>query len=1011
MEGKHPWLLNHPPDFHGSTSLGQLVDVRSDGKNMTFYKEFIEVFLSRVDGFTDGEVVDAIEKYFWGMRNGLAMEIGALDGSPNTRSMTYEYEVSLGWKRILVDADPVYREQLPKKAPTAFSANAALCEHQSTVHFVAAEYVGGIVEFMGSGFLKEYHPEIYKAGVPPGNISSVDWSTMKKVTAVDCVPLNLLLHKAHVRHINFFILDVEGGELQILRSINWRLVKFDVLCIETEPSNRPPFYAENVTSFLLEKGYKNNTMQQGRNIWFIRNDFVPFERPGFVDPQCYNGQKKGDHADSIMESYSLKPETSNWAEFLEHPTLFKPAPDFLSPIFFIEEETVLTYCIRLQNLLAVEALLQAGVDPNIPSKKGVTPISAAAHKGNIQLMQLLIEAGATVNSANASGSTALIQAAHFGHLDAVKLLLKYNATADFANGKGTTALMRASQEGHVEISKCLINAAVDVNRKNLEGMNALMLASQRGHADMVKLLIQVGAAMDEQTMQGSTALMLACKRGHEKCVEVLVAMGAEIYMRDKRGRTAKDTATRRNHFRLLTFLDTQVQIQRLQEFRGEQRTALLMEMRKASLKGNLRLAAVDEGITSLVTAIRNEHRQRATQRDIAVMADFIESSEAFSSQVTLPLPPSTPSFGTTTTTLFQPPQPPTIKFPVVSKYPTEAVNQIRSLITTDTNQIAEKLPVYKKTCTLAKRLVGFCEWQWPLLLMRVMELPPGLFESIIEYLPFPRVWQWSIVRLKNRCKLAPLQAMTDMSTMIDEILIDANLFGSKGQNNLLIRIARNPQIHSYMIEQLCMPEPLLQSLLTWSDVQSLLHRSGEADISFKAPIAKQMHAMVNALYRWFRHRCSASKTLHLHAPSAGYGSNMAVPMHGEHFQDDSGLFIEEAEMMEATDAGGEDEDDDGSDDEALEHAGAAAAAAAGQAGGVLATMPGAGFHHHHNHHHHGAGGGIGAGGIVLVEEMDSDNDNDDFAGVPGPAFNAMDSDDDDPNDLTNIHMMLFGQVP
>lgn len=48
----------------------------------------------------------------------------------------------------------------------------------------------------------------------------------------------------------------------------------------------------------------------------------------------------------------------------------------------------------------------------------------------------------------------------------------------------------------------------------------------------------------------------------------------------------------------------------------------------------------------------------------------------------------------------------------------------------------------------------------------------------------------------------------------------------------------------------------------------------------------------------------------------------------------SGLFIEEAEMMEATDAGGEDEDDDGSDDEALEHAGAAAAAAAaaGQAG-------------------------------------------------------------------------------
>ena len=45
----------------------------------------------------------------------------------------------------------------------------------------------------------------------------------------------------------------------------------------------------------------------------------------------------------------------------------------------------------------------------MPSKKGVTPISAAAHKGNIHVMQLLIDAGSAVNSLNTSGSTALIQ--------------------------------------------------------------------------------------------------------------------------------------------------------------------------------------------------------------------------------------------------------------------------------------------------------------------------------------------------------------------------------------------------------------------------------------------------------------------------------------------------------------------------------------------------------------------------------------------------------------------------
>ena len=58
---------------------------------------------------------------------------------------------------------------------------------------------------------------------------------------------------------------------------------------------------------------------------------------------------------------------------------------------------------------AVDALLTYGADPNLASRKGVTPISAAAHKGNIPMMQRLILAGAAVNAVNQSGSTALIQ--------------------------------------------------------------------------------------------------------------------------------------------------------------------------------------------------------------------------------------------------------------------------------------------------------------------------------------------------------------------------------------------------------------------------------------------------------------------------------------------------------------------------------------------------------------------------------------------------------------------------
>ena len=160
--------------------------------------------------------------------------------------------------------------------------------------------------------------------------------------------------------------------------------------------------------------------------------------------------------------------------------------------------------------------------------------------------------------------------------------------------------MRASQEGHVNISRLLIRVGADVNRKNNEGMNALMLASQRGHSDMALLLIKNGAVIDEQTSQGSTALMLACKRGHEKVVEVLVSMGAELYVRDSRNRCARDTAEKRQHFPLLHWLDTQVQVRRIQEYRCKQRNFQLHGLRKLYAQGKLRLSDTTiRAITSL----------------------------------------------------------------------------------------------------------------------------------------------------------------------------------------------------------------------------------------------------------------------------------------------------------------------------------------------------------------------------------------------------------------------------
>jgi hypothetical protein len=58
-----------------------------------------------------------------------------------------------------------------------------------------------------------------------------------------------------------------------------------------------------------------------------------------------------------------------------------------------------------------------------------------------------------------------------------------------------------------------------------------------------------------------------------------------------------------------------------------------------------------------------------------------------------------------------------------------------------------------------------------------------------------------------------------------------------------------------------MPLSLLESIQHWSDVQSLLTRTTEQDLTFKYPMARKMLSATFALYRWYRQRNSASKWL------------------------------------------------------------------------------------------------------------------------------------------------------
>ena len=508
----------------------------------------------------------------------------------------------------------------------------------------------------------------------------------------------------------------------------------------------------------------------------------------------YNTAFFVDLSDISIRRAEEKPVAESLEKFFESPHIYRPRDEYLARDMYIDDETILTKAIKEKMIGVVKSLLELKCDPNQPSKKGILPISTASQKGFTDVMRLLMQAGCDVNAPNNTGSTALIQASHFGYKDAVELLLQHNALSDFANIKGTTALMRASQEGHLDISKALINADADVNKKNLEGMNALMLASQRGHANMALLLVKAGAAIDEQTSQGSTALMLACKRGHKDCVHVLVTMGSEVCMRDCRSRTARDTALRRNHSELLEFLDTQVQIRKIQELRRVLRQQLLLDLRSMLFKGKLCIRVNtkrSDGNVVSSTMYTNTFVGGACYSQASMAAS---TSSALSCITTLP-----------------------------SELCRSASNQ------------------------------NYHPSEWAYLLYKCMDkLPTEVFDLIVDMLPVPRLWQWTLFRLKRRCKLSPKVAITDISILMDEILCDSNIFNSRDQTNLLIRIAHNPQIRQQLENHCEMPKSLVDTLCTWSDVQSIVQRTNDSDIQLKTNFARKFLDAALMLFRWYR---------------------------------------------------------------------------------------------------------------------------------------------------------------
>ena len=194
--------------------------------DLKYYSQF------KQDWFLDNKV-------FGKKEGGVFVDIGANDGI--TLSNTYFFEKNRGWTGVCIEPLPDAFKKLEQNR-NCILVNACISPDEGYKDFLSitghAEMLSGLIEKYDQRHMERIDAEInYHGG-------------SKDIIKVPCLSLKSLLLANNIENIDYCSIDTEGGEYEILESIEFKEIEIKAFTVENNYEN------EKIKKLLSSNGYK-----------------------------------------------------------------------------------------------------------------------------------------------------------------------------------------------------------------------------------------------------------------------------------------------------------------------------------------------------------------------------------------------------------------------------------------------------------------------------------------------------------------------------------------------------------------------------------------------------------------------------------------------------------------------------------------------------------------------------------------------------------------------------------